>query len=527
MKKKIIYLCSCLAILFSACSDEFLTNSPIMGSTEEGYYQSDEQMFNALMAVYNAIQIDNALAHYVPFGEIRSDNAKTGGGNANDQADMQRLEDFTNTDVNYVSAGLWSRSYTGIYRANLLINAEYDSELARLYKAEAKVLRAWFHFDLLRTYGPCFISLETNYPDNFEFIRDTRENVNKQIEKDLLEAIPLLVTKHPDEMVGRLTQASGQAILAKTYMYWADWDNDNKSIFDKAIPLLQEVMKAHYTLSNDYASLFAPQAENNNESIFEIQRSTQSGNYQLGNHWVMFCGPRNLGDHPDVLAGWGLWVPQMNLYDYFLEEDVVRRSTALLTYDDLVTKPNEEGHDVSWETGAYNPEDFEGLEQGKYVNWNQSVYTVVGNLIRNRPGNERLIRYGEIYLLLAECHLRGSTRDEAEAKRLIDDLRVAHVGGGDASKCMSVDELMTAYPDRFPNPLEVLWYERRCELAGEGDRWYDLVRTGRAALVMGALYPDAWDDKDYYIPISQVETGASGGSLTTYPDEPVPTPPVY
>ena len=76
-----------------------------------------------------------------------------------------------------------------------MINAEFDSDLTKLYKAEALFLRAWFHFDLLRTYGPCPINLETTYPADYHFMRESRENVNKQIEADLLAAIPYLKRK--------------------------------------------------------------------------------------------------------------------------------------------------------------------------------------------------------------------------------------------------------------------------------------------------------------------------------------------
>ncbi len=528
--KKILYTTSAVLILLTGCSDEFLNNTPIIGTAQDDFYQTDEQAFNALTGVYNTFNFDPDLdvtAHFILLGEIRSDNAKTGIGTDTEKLHMQQMEDFTNISVSVVSEGIWKINYRGIYRANLLINSEYDSELAKVYKAESKFLRAWFYFDLLRTYGPCVLSLETVYPADYVFTRASRLAINEQIEKDLLEAIPILEEKHSDDMTGRVTKAAAQALLAKAYIYWADWDNDNKAIFDKAIPLLNKVKEnTNYSLSNDFKGLFIAHQENNKESIFEIQRTTTGGQENLGNLMVQWSQPRGLRNHPAISSSWGgLWVPQRNLYRYFLEEDSIRRSTALLTYDDLVTIPNSQGHNVIWDTLIYNQADFDGLEQGKYLPW--KGYEVSNPMWRNQPGNERIIRLGEIYLLLAECYLRGTARNEAEAKKLINKLRVAHVGAGDAAKCMTVDEMIAAYPERFPNLLEVLWYERRCELAGEGDRWFDLVRTGRAKEVMGSLYPDAWNDKHYYIPIGAQETGASGGTLTTYPEEPIATPVSY
>lgn len=525
-----------MASLLFSCSDDFITNSPISGENEDTFYKNDVQMFAGLMAVYDVLQWTEGSNHFIPFSEIRSDNARSGGGGQGDYFEYQQMEDFINADDNALSMNLWKNPYAGIYRSNLIINNEYESDEATIYKAEAKFLRAWFHFDLLRTFGPCYIGLETVYPAGFVFERNSRQEVNEQIEKDLLDAIPVLLDSHSDDMVGRITKGAAQALLAKVYIYWADWDNDNKAIFSKAIPLLEEV-KGKYTLSNNYSELFAPHNENSTESIFEVQHSVKQGTGSWadvgraaeGNFWCQFAGPRGLSKHPEVDGGWGLLVPRQAFYDYFLAEDFIRRDAAFWTVPDLDGIPS--GTEVSeWDTGAYGGEngDFEGYAQRKYTTWNNTTYPdLAGNPALNRPGNERIIRLGEVYLLLAECHLRGTTRDEATAKALMDELRIAHVGMGDATKCMTVDEMMTSDPARFPNALEVLWYERRCELAGEGDRWFDLVRSGRAAGVVNALFPGAWNDKHNYIPISQVETGASGGSLTAYPDEPAQAPPVY
>lgn len=519
-----------------SCSDDFITNSPIMGENEDTFYKNDVQMFAGLMAAYDVLQWTEGSNHFIPFSEIRSDNARSGGGGQGDYQEYQEMEDFTNGDDNSLSINLWKNAYSGIYRSNLIINNEYDSEEAKIYKAEAKFLRAWFHFDLLRTFGPCFISLETEFPLDHKFYRNTREEINIQIEKDLSEAIPLLEKSHPADMVGRITKGAAQALLAKAYIYWADWVNDDKTIFDKAIPLLEEV-KGEYTLTNRYDLLFAPHNENNSESIFEVQHSVKQGTGSWadigkvaeGNFWCQFSGPRGLSKHPEVDGGWGLLVPRKAFYDYFLEEDSIRRDAAFWTVEDLDGVVS--GETVSeWDIAQYGGTsgDFEGYAQRKYTTWNNTVYPdMTGNPALNRPGNERIIRLGEVYLLLAECHLRGTARNEAEAKKLINELRVAHVGAGDASKCMTVDEMMSTYPDRFSNPLEVLWYERRCELACEGDRWFDLVRTGRAPQVMSDLFSGAWNNKHFYIPISQVETGASGGTLTTYPEEPIATPVSY
>lgn len=540
MKSKIY---SSLAILMFAaatttsCSDSFLDTTPVMSETESSFYKTDEQMFKALTACYDVLAhvggpAAEALASMVPVGEIRSDNARTGGGSEQDQPYMQAIEAFSNTSVNSISDNLWKTRYRGIYRCNLVINADYDSPQAKIYKAEAKFLRAWYHFELLRYYGPCFISLETSYPEGFKFTRDTRENVNKAIEKDLLEAIPDLEDKFPATMKGRITKTAAETLLAKVYLYWADWNNDDPKIFDKAKPLLEDVINSYlYTLSFDYVQLFAAHQENNEESIFEIQTSTKSGNTNWGNvdgsegaMWVTHCGPRQLKNNPDYDMGYGCLLPTQELYDYFLPDDQARRDAAIFTYDDLVTEPNLHIQDASkkviWETSSYGP-DFQGYAQKKYPTF--KGYEPIGNPNLNRPGNVRVLRYGEVYLMLAEAYLRGTNPDDTKAKNYINELRRHHVHAADGSY-LSVDDLLQTYPDRFKNVMDVLWYERRCELAGEGDRWFDLVRSGRAEEVMMPILRkdygiSAWKKEFNYLPIGSIEISNSGNSLTEYPDE--------
>lgn len=528
---KITYLLSmALLLMLAACSESFLENDPVNSITEDQFYKTDDQMFAALMAAYDPLQWGGLPGSFVPFGEIRSDNAKTGGGGEADQPDMQAVEAFTNNAVNQASDKIWSKNYAGIYRSNLVINSAYESDATKVYKAEAKVLRAWYHFDLLRTFGPCPVITETVFPEEMEFVRDTREKVNEQIISDLKAAIPDLIDKHDDANLGRITKATAQALLGKVLIYKADWNNDDKATFDEAATYLQQVVdNPNYALLDNYSQMYAPHSENNSESIFEIQRSTKGGKSNWrnvdvtteGNFWAQFCGPRGYPGNEYIDGGWGFLLPQTNLMDYFLPDDTIRRKAVAWTYDELVTDYNKgrpESEQVQWDITQYNQVDFVGYAQKKFSLWKD--YDYVGAKPLNRPGNERIIRLADVYLMLAECKLRG-TKNEQAAKNLIDEVRRHHVYGG-AATFDGVNELLSKYPERFGTTLDVLWYERRCELAGEGDRWYDLVRTGRAPQVMGQYYPNVDWKKHIYLPIGQIEQGNSGNTLSEYPDEPLP-----
>jgi hypothetical protein len=533
--KYIIYALS-LVYLATSCSDSFLETTPIMQDVQSTYYQDDNQMFNALMASYDGMQRQQVfpLENVITFGEIRSDNAGSGGGSAADGGSTPFIANFTNTTDNAISQGIWERCYKGAYRANLVINAEYTSPETEIYKSEALFMRAWHHFHALRVFGPCPISLETLYPDDMEFTRSPRVEVYKQIEKDLLEAIPVLKESHPENMLGRITKSAAQALLGKTYLYWADWMNDDPAIFDKAKTQFEAVVASNkYELINDYAAIFGPHSENNSESVFEIQHATTHGwtnwgtvGTSEGAMWVNYVGPRNMSSkHPEFYDGWGFMLPTKDLQNYFLTEDSIRKDVALLEYDEveeaiLAANP---GHSTEkkdiWDLTAYGP-DWQGAAQGKYQAWKD--YDYVGARALNNPGNEKIIRYADVLLMLAEANLRGTAKDEAKAKKLINEVRKAHMGAG-TDDYLTVDQQLALYGDRFKSVLDVLWYERRVELACEGDRWYDLVRSGRAQSVMEPFiretYDVAWEATDIYLPISSIELAAADGSLEPFPTE--------
>lgn len=530
-----ILFAAALSIMSVACSSDFLESSPILATSQIQYYSNDEEMFKALVAAYDPLDFCavSAMTAIVPFGEAMSDNANVGCAAESWAEGMQFMEMFNHTNVDEVAGAAWENSYTGLYRANLVINAEYTSDVAETYKAEAKFLRAWYHFHTMRRFGPCVVSTRTDYPNGYAFTRATREEVNAQIEADLLDAIDGCEESFGKDMVGRITKNTARAVLAKHYIYAASWDNNNAETFSKAIPLLETIMQSGQFKLLPYDTLFGYDGHNNAESIFEIQHSSMSGwvkwgNSQdggEGNFWAMWCSPEGINLHEKYRKGYGAVCLTKSLYDYYLDDDYVRRDATFLTPEELVCPDGAikaygaaDGEPDPWNQAVYAGIDLEGFALQKYAG-EYTEYT--GNVNLNFAVNTRVIRYGEIYLLLAEAYLRGQN-DEAKAIQLIEELRAVHVPGG-----RTVAEMMSDYPDRFPTALDVLWYERRCELAGEGDRWYDLVRSGRAGEVMtefvGKLRLQGktdinWQDYMNYIPLANAEVSACP-TLTQYPDE--------
>ncbi|MFI3249146.1 MAG: RagB/SusD family nutrient uptake outer membrane protein [Rikenellaceae bacterium] len=530
-----ILLAAALSMMSVACSSDFLESTPILATSQIRYYSSDSEMFSALVAAYDPLDFCavTALTAPVPFGELMSDNANVGCVAESWAEGIQNLEMFNHTNVDEAVQTSWENAYIGIYRTNLVINAEYTSDEAEIYKAEAKFLRAWYHFHAMRRFGPCVISTQAEYPNGYEFVRSSREEVNAQIEADLLDAIDGCEDSFGSDMVGRINKNAARTLLAKHYIYAASWDNNDTSTFSKAIPLLEAVISSGQYQLLPYDTLFGYAGHNNSESIFEIQHSSMSGwstwsetqDSGEGNFWAMWCSPEGINLHETYREGYGAVCPTQSLYEYYLDDDYVRRDATFLTAEELVCPDGAitaygaaDGEPDPWNTSVYTGLDLEGYAQQKYSG---EYIDYTGNVNLNFAVNTRLIRYGEVYLLLAEAYLRGQN-NESKAIELMETLRSVHVPGG-----RTVSEMMSEYPDRFPTVLDVLWYERRCELAGEGDRWYDLVRSQRAGEVMTEFVGELrlqgktiinWQKYMNYLPLSNAEVSACP-TLTKYPDE--------
>lgn len=520
-------LCLVVLLLIGGCSDEFLEVEPKDKFFSSNYYQTESQAFQALIAAYNPLQwtfVNGFWTSSVMLGEIWSDNANAGGDNTNfDQPGWQDIDDLNATPLTNEATSFWKKYYFGIKRANLVINKiEIESDLVNQYKAEAKFLRAFYHFELARTYGPIPVVLNDEQATDGAQPRNTLSEVYTQITSDLEAAIPLLETSFTGGFAGRVTKGAAQALLGKAYLYWADLKNDDQALFANAVgPLEQVIQSGEYSLLDDYNDLYAFGAANTAESVFEIQYSSEVPadfgtpfDFINGNMIIQLCGIRGLcTDHPDYIPGWGFMLPTQNLYDFYLADDTYRRDGSIISEVALEAG----GCDVN--DTEQNQTDFQGYWQRKYANYNGYAATNGGEVNVLKDGNQPYIRYAEVLLMYAEA-LARSGGNTGSAMDAIDEVRERAAGPGDNTGAFQTTaDVMAANGWTL---LDAIWYERRAELAGEGDRWFDLVRSGRAdaATFSGdALRSGNFNPEDRYLPIPQTELDKGAGVLNPYPEE--------
>ena len=514
-------------LIYSSCEDDFLEPDLILSFDEENFFATDNQVFQGLIAAYDPLQwswLDDRWTSSIMLGDIRSDNATAGGDNTNsDQQGWQQIDDFLEDEFLVEAETFWKKYYTGIRRTNIVIlNGNLNSEETNQYIAEALFLRAFYHFELFRIYGPIPVVTSLIDPSLYEQSRNTKNEVFEQIISDLKQAIPSLPDSYGSTFAGRVTAGAANGLLGKVYLYHADLSNDDAAFFDSASFFLNEViMSGQYQLLDDYNDLFAFGAANHEESVFEIQHSnlvpgdfSTPGEFLAGNAMVQLCGIRGLcSDHPDYDAGWGFMLPTNSLFNSFLPDDSFRRDASIVTEAELSAI----GCGVT--LSENNLVDYQAGWQQKYANYNSYTVPNGGEINILKDANQVYMRYADVLLMAAEALVRG-TGSDATAREYIDQVRERGAGPGDnAGGFKTASQLMN---EQGWSLLEVIWYERRIELALEGDRWFDLVRSGR-------LESSLWEPGDLrasnfnretsvYLPIPQREITASNGFLTTYPD---------
>ena len=319
-------------------------------------------------------------------------------------------------------------------------------------------------------------------------------------------------------------------MLGEVLIFWADLDNDNSERFGQAASVLRQVVESGvYELVDDYKELFEFNSKNTSEAVFEIQHSNLFPSDWVwfegvdGNGIIQLCGVRGLcDDHPDFEAGWGFMLPTQELYDHFLDDDSYRRSTAIISVSDLEKDIEDAGVTtcpVVVDLSQSNPEDYTGYWQGKYDNYKsyEGNNSNGGSPNLTKDANTYVTRYAEVLLLLAEAIHRSGGSD-AEAMMLIDQVRERAFGPGDNTGVFRTSQQVMQ--DENWSMMDLIRYERRAELAMEGDRWYDIVRMGLASADLFSGDPlrnSNFDENDIWLPIALEETSVAP-NLTEYPD---------
>ncbi len=480
-------------IVFTSCSEDFLDVRPVGRVLEANYYQNEEQAFEALVSVYDVLQWNdqNGFTMFRPLLDVASDDTHAGGSDASDQPSWVAWDEFSPTPDLGPQNGFWTKYYRGIYRANLFLekietipgaSAQFKSRTT----AEAKFLRAKFYFDLIRLFGNVPLITNTLSSDGYYTVEQTgAAGVFAQIEQDLNDAIADLPETVSSNELGRLTRGAAQGLLGRAILF-----QDDDSRMSEAATVLQDIINSGlYSLEPNFADIFKSNNEFGVESVFEIVYSDNSiadwwmfgSGRGEGNVGVQFVGMRDYSG-PTYNTGWGFCPVSVNLVTAMTGDPRFEHT--------IIDASNLQG-------ASYTPGYQEtGYFVRKYAPL-QANTAGDGAIPLNWANNVREIRFADVLLMAAEALVR-SGGDETKARSYVNQVR-ARVGLG------AITSSGTAL-------LADIYTERRLELACEGQRFFDLVRTGQAEAALGV---DGFvAGKSEVLPIPQSEIDLSIGALT-------------
>ncbi len=485
-------LATSMTLVNTSCSDSFLEVENPSGENLEEYYTTDEHINEALNAAYDPIHWpDWGFGQYNALNidaEIMGDNFWVGGSNKTDMQYWHMLANYE-ANANNTLSSLWTVDYSGIKRCNDLLKyipwaeANLTEKNKASYEMQGRALRVYFYNNLWHYFGNIPFYLE-NLSSPYTAPQLKADEVYSQLIVELESVIDskVLPMRWDDKNCGRMSQAMCYMMYAEMVMYQND-----KTRYLKALQYMQEIIgdTGNYDLVDDFASIWKESGEWCKESIWEV--NYEDGNNERGwnsplaiggtvlptlispNSWPGGDGWDNGGD------GWGFLPVRQETYDMYGTGDKRRDATI---WDVRGVEYTERYQDTHLWLAKYRPFTENNADAGFDNNLNYN-------------NNLRVYRVAEAYLNAAELLLETGG-DANLAKDYVNKIRrragIAELGA------VTLDDVIN---------------ERRLEFVGEGKRYFDLVRTGKAASV---LVPDeygyrtnSWTESKKYIPIAQAE----------------------
>jgi hypothetical protein len=434
-----------LLLFFASCT-KVLNQTPEFTIAEDNYWQTSNDAEAAAVGMYPVVQ---SLATQYPIAFDAGSDATT--------ALLANYSPFSQHGIpvdNALVATYWQNLYTGIGRANDLLKhvpAIDDSLFVAGQKArilgEAYFLRAYFYFSLVKAYGavPLVTTPYTSFNADFTIGRSSVDSVFSLIVSDLHQAENDLPQTYPAviDTRGRATQGAAKALLSKVFLSMKSYD----SAAAKALEVMNNTTYNLVTGSAAYSAMFATSGKNSIESIFEKQYVSST---QQNNGLYSFYLP-SAGLPAGIQPGSYQIAPTPKIIAAFETGDI-RKNANLAT------------------NTAVPP-----VTPVTYV----SKYE---RLVSGTEPNIIALRLADIILVRAEA--LNDLGQTTEAANMLNIIRRRAYGlsltDPSVQDFPSASDLTNGYDLTL-----AIENERYKELAFEGQRFYDLVRTGRATAVLG------------------------------------------
>jgi starch-binding outer membrane protein, SusD/RagB family len=494
------------------CKEKFLNQTPQHQNTIDNFYQTREQIFATTAVLYGAPWFNMNDKAFACLGDCLAGNTHSY------DSQFQPFVNFSVQAANPRIAEAWGSLYKVVGMANSIINimpVRVSSNVAKedinTALGEARFMRAVAYFYLVRLWGavPIIEDSQELAIGDANVNRNRVEDVYKFILRDLQFAE---ANCQPSKSAtGRVSSMTAKGMMAKVYLYQKDYKNALK----KAEEL---IYSGQYSLMPEYFDCFRALKNNNSESIFALQWKANPDDWGTQNTSQAYLAPFGEGI-TETGDGWGSIAPSIDLVNAYEKGDKRKKATIMTAgdyYPELISKTNPKGYTyptnkkisdskASWRKYIVGSPPANGGTDG-------DVFFMKTNL------NTNILRFSEVYLIAAEAILANkSTTQDGKALSYFNKVRAR--AGLESRTEISFDDILQ---------------ERRIELAGEYEYWYDLSRMDRTKAIKiisnqeRGNYFDTTSppisykvnptEKDFLIPIPLTEPDLSPKLL----DEPVP-----
>lgn len=485
---KKVLICGAVMLGMLSCEDDLMLE-PENNITQNSFYTTELQISQALSGVYSAMVNASSrggydVNFYLLASEVRSNNFNAISQNGNrDYYAINRFQDTSSTDEMGI---LWEDAYQQISYANTLLSRIdavpfADPAIREQYRSEAKFLRAYAYFELMRSFGKVPLIDKPVSPEEAAKIpRTDLALLYTFITSEIEASVAGLKNVYDAANKGRVTKSAAHALLGRIYLTGSGYPLNNSSYVAKAKDHLFTVIQGEgqfVTFAPNYADLFKS-VNDNKYHVFEIQHI--SGGLSQGSYLPSYVSPNFGVTDP-------FYNPQGSLYS---SSELGVSQSLINTYE-----PGDLRLPLTVKTSFI-------AQNGQPDNANFFVkFREKGLVITNRydwPINFPVIRYADVLLMYAE--ILNNEGNTAAAVPYLNRIR-QRAGLTPVSTSLSAADFTTA-----------LRKERRVEFAGEGIYWHDLVRwnTGVAVINQAAAnlnynFTITTNDYVYQIPLSQIQ----------------------
>lgn len=465
-----------LAFVLPSCK-KFLVEEPKNLVSVANFYKTADDAIAAVNAIYGYLNSTStgstAGVYHSSFWVIAGLASDEMQNNQLGAPDLDQLATFSHSPQNNSLQETWQMHYKTITIANIAIERipaiNMDVNLRARLVNEAKFLRGLMYFDMVRLFGD--IPLVTKEVEDLKPGRAEASSVYDLVISDLVAAEALPASYPAGNGKGRATSGAAKALLAKVYL--------TKKEYDKAASKALEVINSNqYQLWDDFSDVFKLSSRNGKEAVFSVGFGDGGGAisfWEVGQFNVRLLPTALTEEGVENAQGWQ--IPTVQLYNSF-EADDRRRDVTFVT----------EIQNKNGTTTQIRP----------YI---QKYWDRVAEPKGNASFNDYpVLRYADVLLTYAEA--ANETGNTAAAHEYINKVRKRARFDGTTER-NTLPDYVGLTKDQFK---AAVIKERRLEFVAEGQRWFDLARTGTLETLVPVAKPGVTPQQKHYVfPIPQRE----------------------